>query len=133
MFAKMKNSKNILLIEDDPFISDIYLTILRDAGYETNLASDGETGLKMAKETKPDLILIDLLLPRMNGLEILENIRKEKNKSLNKVPVIILTNWTDDKNIERAKKLGVSSFILKVTLGPKDLLREVENAFKMQV
>ncbi|HOK35514.1 MAG TPA: response regulator [Candidatus Pacearchaeota archaeon] len=118
--------KKILLIEDDPFISDIYITTLNDAGYEVSLANDGLTGLEMAKTIKPDLILLDLLLPGMDGLKVLENIRKEKNEKLNKIPVIIITNWVEKENIEKAKKLGVSGFILKVSLGPKDLIKEVK-------
>jgi len=80
----------------------------------------------MAKTIKPDLILLDLLLPGMDGLKVLENIRKEKNEKLNKIPVIIITNWVEKENIEKAKKLGVSGFILKVSLGPKDLIKEVK-------
>lgn len=117
-------SQKILLIEDDPFISEIYLTSLKKEGYELSLATDGKSGLEMAKEIKPDLILLDLLLPKMNGFEVLKEIRKEK--FLKNTPVIILTNYgTEDVN-EEAKKLEVLDVFLKVELTPQELIAKIK-------
>src|SRR3989339_1029223 len=95
----MPKKKLILLVEDDEFLAELYATKLNLEDYEVALASDGEKGLKMIKELKPDLILLDIILPKMDGFEILKNIKT--NKNLKKIPVILLTNLSQKDEVKK--------------------------------
>ena len=124
----MKNTKKILLIEDDPFISDVYITNLKNSGFEVLLASDGESGLNLAKQEKFDLILLDLLLPKIDGFEILKNIKGET--TLKNVPVIILTNLGEKENIEKGKRLGAVDYLVKINFTPKEVIEKLNTYLK---
>jgi len=121
----MKHS--ILLIEDDQFIKDLYETTLDKAGFKVRSAMDGKTGLEMALSGKPDVVLLDVMLPVMNGLEVLKNIRaEEKTETL---PIILLTNLAQDSIIAKASKMGIAGYILKVRVLPNELVTLLETFF----
>ncbi|MFH0987431.1 MAG: response regulator [Patescibacteria group bacterium] len=121
----MEKSKKILLIEDDPLIADIYLTNLKKNGFEIGLATDGETGYKMAEEGKFDLILLDLLLPKIDGFKLLEKIKG--NRSLKDTPVIILTNLGEKESIEKGKEMGAIDYLVKVNFTPKEVIEKINS------
>ena len=122
----MENSKKILLIEDDPFIAEIYETYLKNAGLEVALAEDGQKGIRQSKETHPDLILLDLLLPKADGFEVLGILKSEPE--LKNIPVIIITNLADKESIEKASSLGAIDYIIKVNISSKEIVQKVKDA-----
>jgi len=124
----MENTKKILLIEDDPFISDVYITNLKNGGFKVSLADDGEKALKVVKRERFDLILLDLLLPKIDGFEVLKCIKKEA--SLKDTPVIILTNLGEKENIEKGKELGAIDYLVKINFTPKEVLEKINAHLK---
>lgn len=119
-----KNGLKILLIEDEKAIADMYEMRLQKAGFEVELAGNGAWGLKMAHKMRYDLIIMDIMMPAMNGCEMLKKIKKE---SLNHdVPVIVLSNSAQDKDIEEAKQCGAVGYLLKSKITPVKLIKEAK-------
>ncbi len=120
--------KKILFIEDETSLQKAFGTILKDKGYEVISAFDGESGLKMAEENKPDLILLDLILPKKDGFKILEELRAKQNISA--IPVIVLSNLEDKKDIQRCLDLGVHSYLAKANYSLDEVAQKVDELFK---
>ena len=123
---KLKTSnggKQILLVEDDPLLIDIYTTKFKEAGFAVEVADSGAYVLKKAKEVKPDLIILDIVLPHVNGWEVLESIRKDEE--LAAIKVIILSNLGQKEEIEKGMKLGADLYLIKAHYTPSQVVREV--------
>lgn len=116
----------IAIIEDDPVISQMYRFKFEEAGFEVQLANNGKRGVEMIKNYLPDLILLDLQMPKMDGAEALEIIRK--NDWGKKIPVIILTNMGEEESPKRLRELGIHSYIVKANLTPNQVLERVKKA-----
>lgn len=116
--------QTILIIEDEPILQKALSVALQQAGYEIKSALEGETGLKLAKEIKPNLILLDLILPKMDGFEILSELKKDE--SVKDIPVIILTNLESSQDIERALVLGAKTYLVKANYDLKDVIQKVK-------
>ena len=116
----------ITIIEDDPTISQMYRMKFEAAGFSVATASDGESGVKMAEKFKPNIILLDLQMPHMNGAEALEIIRKSSWGS--KTPVIILTNLGEEEAPKTLRALGIHSYIVKAELTPSQVVARVQAA-----
>lgn len=101
----------ILIIEDDIFFQKFYSTKLKEAGYETMTASDGEEGLQKILLENPDLILLDIIMPKMNGFDVLKSLNRDITH--NHIPVLMFTTLENQKDIEEAKKLGAVDYINK--------------------
>jgi two-component system phosphate regulon response regulator PhoB len=106
------DSAKILIIEDDKFLSSVLKTRLEKEGFQVEQAFDGEEGLIKLKEARPDLILLDLILPKMSGFEVLEQISLDPQ--LNQVPVMIASNLGQESDIQKAKNLGAVEYYVKV-------------------
>lgn len=119
-------SKKILIIEDDKFLRKIIAKKLAQDEYEIFEAVDGDEGIKLAKEKNPDLILLDLVLPSMDGFTVLYNLKKDK-KSF-KIPVIILSNLGQSEEISRGLKLGAIDFLIKAHLTPGEIVERIKSA-----
>lgn len=114
---------HILLIEDDPMLTELYQTKLEMDGFQTTVATDGETGLKQAKKLKPDLILLDIMLPKLNGFAVLKELKA--NRGTAAIPVIVLTNLGGEKADNDKKlslSLGASQFLVKNFHLPDDIV-----------
>jgi len=109
----------ILLIEDDEDVAEMYQLALVAAGRAVVTAPDGEQGLRMATDEKPDFIVLDLRLPRLNGLEVLSSLRA--NPKTRDIPVIILSNVGDPEMLASGSKLGVLEFMIKAHTTPAQL------------
>ena len=118
---------NILYIEDEFFFSDTISRKLEDVGFKVTVAGDGEQGLNEALTTHYDLILLDLILPKMGGFDVLKHL-KEDDKTKH-VPVIILSNLSSDENKQKGESLGVVQFFVKVNSEPKDIVQAVNKLF----
>jgi DNA-binding response OmpR family regulator len=116
--------KHILLIEDDPFLIDIYTTKLKEAGYSVKTAEDGDEGLRILKEKKPDLVLLDVVLPNFNGWEILRKIKKDD--SFKDLKVVVLSNLGEKDEVEKGLKLGATKYLVKAHYTPSEVIKEVK-------
>lgn len=115
--------KKILVIEDDKFISEVYLTKLSTEGFDTVVVNDGEAGLKEAKKKLPDLILLDIFMPKKGGIEVLR-VLKEDEVTRN-IPVIMITNATEDEYIDQAMEMGAVDYLVKSNFTPDEVVNKV--------
>ena len=120
--------KKILMVEDDVFISDVIIQALKREGFNVIYASKGSDVLPLVKEEHPDLILLDLALPDMDGLDVLTDIRKEKVLRL--IPVIVYSNNAGAENREMAKMKGAVGFIEKSKYMPSEVVAEVKKILR---
>lgn len=118
-------SKKILIIEDDLFLQGLEATKLKKDGYEIFTAVNSAEVFKFLESGKPDLILLDLLLPEVDGFMILEKIREDKNMMT--TPVIVFSNLSEEKDIARAQKLGISEFMVKSNFTLDELTKKVQD------
>ena len=116
--------KKILFIEDEEALQRAMGDTLEGGGYTALKALDGEAGLSMAKKELPDLILLDLILPKKNGFEILEELKKDA--SAKNIPVIVLTNLEGSAEVERALSLGATTYLVKANYKLDELLGKIE-------
>ena len=120
--------KKILIIEDDKFLRELIVRKLLSQGFEVAQAIDGEEGVKKAGEEKPDLILLDLILPGIDGFEVL---RQTKNKpNLAETPIIILSNLGQQEDIEKGFKLGAVDYLIKAHFTPGEIIEKIEKYLK---
>lgn len=117
-------AKKILVIEDDKFLRKVIVRKLSAEGYEVIEAIDGEKGIAAAQEQRPDLILLDLVLPEIDGFEVLTALKKGKNTF--KIPVIVLSNLGEKENVERGIKAGAADYLIKARLEPSEITERVK-------
>jgi len=120
--------KKILIVEDDPFLREMMVRKLVGSNYHADAAADGEQALKKVKDDKPDLILLDLMLPGIDGYEFLS--RVQKDKATKSIPVVVLSNLGQKEEIDRAKKLGAIDFLVKAHFTPDDIVKKVKETLK---
>jgi len=120
--------KKILIIEDDSFLSEMYSTKLIQEGFETEIAIDGKQGINKIKDIKPDLVLLDIVLPKMDGFEILESIKKDPE--FKNIPIILLTNLGQKNEIEKGLSLGADEYIIKAHFTPTAVVAKVKEILK---
>ncbi|MFC1632646.1 response regulator transcription factor [Patescibacteria group bacterium] len=120
----MANKPKILLIEDDSFLSSMYVTKLEISGFDVEAAEDGETGLEKVKSYSPDLVLLDIILPKMSGFEVLESIRKDD--AYKDIPVIMLTNLSQRDDVERGLDLGAQDYLIKAHFTPSEVVTKIK-------
>ena len=113
-----------MIIEDDKFLRGLISRKLDKEGYEVEEAVDGENGFKKIKEKKPDLILLDLILPGMDGFEVLE--RTKQNPETAPIPVIILSNLGQEEDIEKGLRLGAAAYLVKARLTPGEVIEKIK-------
>lgn len=116
--------KTILLVEDDPFLIDIYSTKLKEAGFSVRVADDGKEALREVKKDTPDLLLLDIVLPSFNGWEILRKI--EKDDKLKVLKIVILSNLGEKEEIEKGLKLGAAKYLVKAHYTPSEIVEEIK-------
>ena len=114
---------SILIVEDDKFVRDLYQHEFEKSGYDIKVAEDGEIALKAVKESKLDCILLDVMLPKLDGLEVL---RRVKGDSATKnIPVMILSNLGQDEIIRQALQIGAKAYIVKSLYTPSQVVNEI--------
>ncbi len=120
--------QNVLIIEDDSFLRDLLKKKLESFGFKTSEAIDGDKGIKKTKEEKPDLVLLDLLLPTTDGFEVLSRIQEDPSTSA--IPVIVLSNLGQKEDIDRCLKLGALDYLIKAQSTPDDIVAKVITVLK---
>ena len=121
-------SKSILLVEDDPFLIDIYTTKLKESGFGVEVASDGESALRKVKEKEPGLVILDIVLPQLDGWEILRQIKSDQK--LKNIKIIILSNLGQKEEVERGVELGAVKYLIKAHYTPSEVVEEVKKILK---
>jgi len=119
----METPKKILIIEDDRALQNALIEALTQEGYEAISAYDGEEGMQKTEEVKPDLILLDLILPKKDGYEVLAGIKNSPNKD---IPVLILTNLEEIENVQKTLDLGAKTFMVKSDFSLRDIVDKIK-------
>lgn len=118
----------ILVVEDDKFLRDLITQKLAREGYDVVSAVDGEDGIIKVKEHKPDIVLLDLILPGIDGFEVLAKIKEDEE--LSDIPVIILSNLGQRDDVDRGIKLGATDFLIKAHFTPSEIIEKIEAVMK---
>jgi len=121
-------TKKILIIEDDKFLRELIVQKLVKEGYGVSEAVDGEEGLKKLKTEQPDLVLLDLILPGIDGFEVLT--RRKEEPALLSIPIIILSNLGQKEDVERGLKLGAVDYLIKAHFTPREIIEKIKNTLK---
>lgn len=119
-----ENKVQILIVEDDPLMARLYSKVFTIEGYEVVMAEDGEAGLSAVHKSVPTIMLLDVMMPKMNGLELLEKLKADP--STKKIPVIMLTNLAGQTDAEKAMTLGAVKYIVKSEYEPKAIVNMVK-------
>jgi len=120
--------KKILLVEDDAFVSDIYQTKLAHEGFEVIVSRNGLEAVKKLEELVPDLILLDIIMPYMDGIEVLKKIKS--NEALKEIPVILLTNLSEKEKIDEALGIGANDYLIKSHFTPSEVVGKINALLK---
>ncbi len=123
--------KTILLVEDDEVLLRALYLLFHEGDYTIASAGDGETALKMTERLNPDLVLLDLLMPKMNGFDYLKNMKS--NNKIKNIPVIVLSNLGDKNDIEKAKDLGAEDYFIKSDTDLSALFEKVKQRLEKQI
>lgn len=126
LFAKIM--KTILFIEDEPAFQKAVGQFLENEGYQTKSALDGEIGLALAKKFKPDLILLDLILPKKDGFEVLKELKQDA--ATKNIPVIILTNLEGGTDVEKALSLGATTYLVKANYELEEVAKKIKGILR---
>ncbi len=118
-----RENNQIFIVEDDFFLRDVISRKLESAGYSISVAKDGETALDEIKNFKPNLILLDLVLPKMDGFKVLEQLKEDE--STKEIPVIILSNLGQKDEIDKGMELGAEDFMIKAHFTPSEIVEKV--------
>jgi DNA-binding response OmpR family regulator len=119
----MTEPKKILLAEDDEFLSSLLKNRLQREGFSVQLAKTGTEVVEMLKTYRPDLVLLDIILPGKLGFEILEDMRKDSK--LSKLPFMVMSNLGQDEDIQKAKELGAVDYFVKARIMIDDLIKRI--------
>ena len=125
----MTKQLKILLVEDDNFLLGMYADKFRAEGFEAFVADNGAKGLRLAKEKLPDIILLDVMLPQMNGFEFLQELQKET--ATKSIPVILLTNLSQKDEVQKGLALGAKDFLIKAHFMPQEVVEKVKSVLKI--
>ena len=121
--------QKVLIIDDETGILKMYQEYLKTSGFEVITASNGQEGLKVAKENKPDVILLDIIMPKLNGLDVLKTIKSDPD--IKNTPVYLLTNLPEECSGDKAKELGAAGYLVKAQSEPKviaDVIKGIRKA-----
>lgn len=122
---ELKKSKlKILLVEDDLFLAGMYVTKLSLENFEVEHAEDGEKGLNYAKSNNPDVILLDIVLPKMSGFDVLKNLKG--NPATKDIPVILLTNLGQRDDVQKGLDLGAEDYLIKAHFMPSEVVKKIK-------
>jgi len=120
--------KKILIVEDDKFLRELIVRKLTNESYDVVQAVDGEQGLQKTKEEKPDLILLDLILPGIDGFEVLA--QKKEDPFIASIPVIVLSNLGQKEDVDKGLSLGATDYLIKAHFTPGEIIEKVRNIIK---
>jgi CheY-like chemotaxis protein len=120
--------KKVCIVEDEPMIQEIYKIKLEEEGFRVIVANDGEEGFELIKKELPDIALVDVSMPKIDGITLIEMLQKDE--SLLKIPIIVTSNVNDENTLKKAGKLDVKFYLVKSLFTPKDVVRIVREALE---
>jgi DNA-binding response OmpR family regulator len=120
--------KKILFVEDEAALQEAFGEVLKQAGYEVIMALDGEIALRLAKSEKPDLIMLDLVLPKVHGFDVLKRLKKDKETE--NIPVIVLTNLEKAEDVDTAIELGAKTYLVKTQYNLEEVIDKIKKVIK---
>ncbi len=123
-----KKKIKVLIVEDEETLSQMYSMKFEKEGFDVKASLDGADALEQAKSFKPDFILLDIILPGLDGFSVLGSLKEDKD--LKKVPVIMLTNLGQSEDIEKGKKLGAIDYLVKANCTPMEVVEKVREHLK---
>jgi len=121
----MTSNKKILIVEDDQFLNELYAELLKDEGHRVDSAADGNQGYQKMKKGGYDLVLLDIMLPKMDGIDILKKLDKEKSLAKNK-KIVLLTNLSGEAVLKKKGRLEVDDYLVKSSLNPDQLIESLK-------
>jgi DNA-binding response OmpR family regulator len=121
-------NKKIVLMEDEEILANMYKIKFSNAGYNIEVAGNGEVGLKLVKRIKPDIILLDIIMPEMDGFAVLAKLKSDT--TLKKIPVFMLTNLGQEEDMKKGKDMGAVGYYVKADVTPGELVKTVNKFFK---
>jgi len=116
--------KKILLVEDDPLLIDIYTTKLKESGFDVVVVDRGEKVLGVVREKKPDIVMLDIVLPHQDGWSVLRQIKEDKD--LKSTKIVVLSNLGQKEEVEKGLKLGAAQYLIKAHYTPSQVVQEIE-------
>ena len=119
-----KFKSKILLVEDDKMLADMYITKFSKEGLQVMRAEDGAEGLEKAKAEKPDLVLLDIIMPKLDGFAVLKEIKKEPG--LENTHILLLTNLGQSEDVEKGRELGADDYFIKANHTPAEIVEKVK-------
>jgi len=120
--------KKILIVEDEKILAEMYRDKFIEAGFEVSATFEAKEGLKLAKKEKPDLIVLDILLPRENGVYFLTELKNDLE--ISSIPVVVFSNFDDPETKRTALRLGVKDYLIKTNYTPKEIVAKIKNYLK---
>lgn len=120
----MNNMKKIILVEDEELLSNILKRKLTQEHYDVAIAKNGEDGLKLAREAKPDLVLLDIVMPKMGGFEFMAEMQKDP--ALKNIPIVVISNSGQPLEIEKMVKLGAKDWVIKADIDPQEVINKIK-------
>ena len=124
----VKFCMNVLIVEDDVFFQKFYSTKLEEVGFKVDVASDGEQGIVKAETFKPDLIILDIIMPNKDGFDFLQDVAKDE--SLKKIPILVFSTLGQEQDVQKALKLGAIGYVNKTFFDFDKLKSRIEEAIK---
>ena len=118
----------VLIIEDEEMLVNMYISKFEKEGFETEKALNGKKGIDKTKKVKPNIILLDIIMPEMDGFMVLKELKADP--ATKKIPVIMLTNLGQDEDIEKGNKLGAKDYLVKANLTPAQVVNKVKETLK---
>ena len=125
---KKKAKKKILIIEDEKILAEMYHDVFVQAGFKVFSAIESKEGLKITRKERPDLIVLDILLPRESGISFLEKLKQDAE--ISSIPVVVFTNYDGQDTKKKAKKLGVKSYLIKANFTPQQFVSKIKGYLK---
>jgi DNA-binding response OmpR family regulator len=120
--------KKVLIVEDEKVLADVEKEEFSSRGYEVQVAKDGDEAMEMVKSFKPDLIVLDLIMPRKGGLEVLKELKEDSESK--EIPVVVLTNLSEDKSVKEAMDMGAADYFVKTQNTIYEMADKAQNYLK---
>lgn len=120
---------SVLIVEDEKMLADMYSTKFKMEGFDASTANDGVAGLEAIKEVKPDIILLDVIMPKLDGFAVLKELRS--TGLADHTPVLLLTNLGQDEDVKRGKELGATDYFVKANHTPAEVVMKVKEILKI--
>ncbi len=125
-----KKNIHVLIVEDDVFLANIYKTKFEMEGFKVSVSDNGEAGLQDTQKKKPDIVMLDILLPKMDGFVVLEHLKSDK--ATKDIPVILLTNLGQKDDVEKGLQLGAADYLIKAHFKPSETVEKIRAVLKQK-